>query len=387
MEARRARSRRLRAALRGPAGRRRRAHLCRGPGALRPRPARPGVLGRRLRAAGAAGGRVRGAGLSSAWPMIPSATACRGRVARASPGSGAGAFRARRRRFGANALFARRRHRRAQRPGAEGGARPAQGPADEGGADVRHRARPAAAGVRRTNWPSCRPTPRPWAAPSCAGAWPPSWARTGRRSSPSFDLDAGRRRLARPGAPRGRASTAAPLAVKLQYPEMQSAVESDLGAAARADGARAASCSARSTPARSPPRSASASARSSTTSTRPRPWRSTAASSPAATTSPRPTPSTELSTGRLLTMDWLEGRGPDGLQGRRPGDPQPHRAAAVRGLVDAADPHRRHPRRPAPRQLQLRRRGAAAAEPAGLRLHPHLPAGLRRRRGASSTAP
>ncbi len=90
-----------------------------------------------------------------------------------------------------------------------------------------------------------------------------------------------------------------------------------------------------------------------------------------------PEPVGELSTGRLLTMTWLRGPRPHRLRGRRPGNPQPHRAAAVRGLVDAADPHRRHPRRPAPWQLHVRGRGGAA-EPAGLRLHPHLPAQLRR---------
>ena len=91
-----------------------------------------------------------------------------------------------------------------------------------------------------------------------------------------------------------------------------------------------------------------------------------------------PAPHPSLSTGRLLAMDWMDERRPDLVQDRRSGDPQPGGAAAVRGLVVPAYPHRRHPRRPAPGQLQLHPR-SRAAEPAGLRLHTGVSAGVRRR--------
>ena len=182
MEARRADPVGFAPALRGPARRRRHADLRRGPRALRPRPPPAGLLGRRLRAAGAAGGRVRGAGLSP-WTAIPNGTGSRA-AWRASPGSGAGLSGAAAS-FGANALLAAGRRRRAQRPGAQGGARPPQRPADEGGADVRHRARPAAAGVRRRAGRAADQRPAHGRRRSSAGGWPPSWARTGGPASPT----------------------------------------------------------------------------------------------------------------------------------------------------------------------------------------------------------
>ena len=74
----------------------------------------------------------------------------------------------------------------------------------------------------------------------------------------------------------------------------------------------------------------------------------------------------ELSTGRLLTLDWLEGRRAARAQGRRSRDPQPPRHRDVHGLVVAVQPLRRDPRRSASRQLHgVRRR---RARPAGINL-------------------
>ena len=80
----------------------------------------------------------------------------------------------------------------------------------------------------------------------------------------------------------------------------------------------------------------------------------------------------ELSTGRLLTMSWLEGEPLLTFKDRRPGDAQPPGAQHVPGLVPALLRLRRDPRRPASRQLH----GPPGRrhQPAGLRLHPHLPA-------------
>ena len=107
-------------------------------------------------------------------------------------------------------------------------ARRAEGPADEGGAAAGHHSRCAAAGICDASWRSCRPTRRRWAGPSCAGAWRPSWGRTGRRSSSSFDKEASfaaslgqvHRAILPDGRRRG--------GCKLQYPDMASALEADL---------------------------------------------------------------------------------------------------------------------------------------------------------------
>ena len=89
----------------------------------------------------------------------------------------------------------------------------------------------------------------------------------------------------------------------------------------------------------------------------------------------------ELSTDRLLTLDWLEGRrllehvNADLATRNRLG----HRD--VHGLVVVVQPLRRDPRRPASRQLQRVRRGRPARrhQSPGLRLHPHLSVEIRRR--------
>ena len=59
-------------------------------------------------------------------------------------------------------------------------------------------------------------------------------------------------------------------------------------------------------------------------------------------------------------MTWLEGRGLMDFTESGPGDPQPDRLAAVRGLVDATDPAGRDPWRPASRQLYVCRRSRRA---------------------------
>ena len=93
----------------------------------------------------------------------------------------------------------------------------------------------------------------------------------------------------------------------------------------------------------------------------------------------------ELSTGRLLDARLARRRPPARTQGRHARRAQPSRQGDVHRLVAAVQPLRRHPRRPASRQLHgLRREGQAGRhQSARLRLHPHLPAELRRRRGRS----
>ena len=75
--------------------------------------------------------------------------------------------------------------------------------------------------------PSCRATPRRWAGPSSSGAWTRNWAPIGRRNSqPSSTIRPPLLRSARCIVP--ARSTARRSACKLQYPDMQSAVEADL---------------------------------------------------------------------------------------------------------------------------------------------------------------
>ena len=76
-------------------------------------------------------------------------------------------------------------------------------------------------------------------------------------------------------------------------------------------------------------------------------------------------------------------------QGRRARRAQSARHGDVHRLVGAVQPLRRDPRRSASRQLHgVRREGRARRhQPARLRLHPHLPAEVRRRRGRSLQRP
>ncbi len=92
----------------------------------------------------------------------------------------------------------------------------------------------------------------------------------------------------------------------------------------------------------------------------------------------------ELSTGRLLTMDWMNGRKLLEHKDDALGRAQPARHRHVHRLVVSVQPLRRHPRRSASRQLHGVRRAKGQAgrhQSARLWLHPHFPAELRRRRG------
>ena len=231
---------------------------------------------------------------------------------------------------------------------------------------------------------------------------PMGWAFVKRRMSAELGADwqkkfaelrapAGRGRLARPGASRARRSTASELACKLQYPDMQSAVEADLSQLELLFAHPPAHGPGDRHHARSPRRSARGCARSSTTSARPSTSRSIATCSPASDAIRVPAVWPELSTRRLLTLDWLEGSKLLELQGRRRSTTRNRLAHRhVHGLVVSVQPLRRHPRRPASRQLHGVRRDDGEAgrhQSARLWLHPHLPAELRRRRGRSLSRP
>ena len=261
--------------------------------------------------------------------------------------------------------------RRARRP---------QGAADEGGAASRHHSRRAAAGICRASCPSCRATRRRWAGRSCAGAWRPS---SGADWQSKFAASSTRRRLPPRSARCTRASamTARRWPCKLQYPDMQSAVEADLNQL-RMLFALHKRMDRRSTPPRSSPRSPRGCARNWTIDARGRAHRALrrylrrrAARSACRDVVP------ELSTRRLLTMGWLEGGHAPRLQGRAAGGTQHASRARCSGPggsrsahygVIHGDPHlgnytifdedgrgRRH-------------------QPARLWLHPHLSAELRR---------
>ena len=166
----------------------------------------------------------------------------------------------------------------------------------------------------------------------------------------SFEQRGGARRLARARCTAPPRSTATALACKLQYPDMASAVEADLRQL-RWRWASTSATTARSRPPKSMPRSPTGCARSSITSARPRICGSMAKSS---RTSPgrgarRLIP--ELSTGRLLTMTWLEG-GPILDIAKAP--LKERNEIALRMFRIWYVPFyylRRHPRRPASRQL------------------------------------
>ena len=115
-----------------------------------------------------------------------------------------------------------------------------------------------------------------------------------------------RRRFARPGASRALGSTAEALACKLQYPDMQSAVEADLRSSNGSLRSAAAS-TARSTPPRSARKSARACARSSITEREAKHVALYRAMLDGIDIVRVPRAWPELSTGRLLTLDWLDG--------------------------------------------------------------------------------
>ena len=269
--------------------------------------------------------------------------------------------------------------------GTRRGARRAQGPDHEGGAAAGHHSGRAAAGIRRR----ADQAAEPGAADGLGLRQAPHERRARRRLAEEvreLRAPAGGRRLARPGASRAARSTARTLACKLQYPDMQSAVEADLqqlqllfairrridpaidtSEIAKEIGARAARgarLSPRGQARRALPRHAGGRAtrsacRASGPSCRPAGCSPSTGSRAAACSTTRTTPLA---------------------------DAQPARHRDVHGLVVAVQPLRRHPRRSASRQLHgvRRRQGRAGRhQPARLRLHPHLPAELRRRRGRS----
>ncbi len=90
---------------------------------------------------------------------------------------------------------------------------------------------------------------------------------------------------------------------------------------------------------------------------------------------------TELSTKRLLTMTWLDGRPLMTAAGGGPaaGGAQPHRGGAVPRLVRAVLPLRRDPWRPASGQLPGA--GGRDGEPAGFRGDPGVSSRISRKRG------
>jgi len=147
----------------------------------------------------------------------------------------------------------------------QGGARRHQGTADEGGSSFSPPFPTLCLGNTPTSLCSSRPTRRRWAGRSSSAAWRASSAPIGRSGS---GVSSARRRAASLGqvhravAPDGRA-----LACKLQYPDMQSAVEADLSQLKLVMSSTSAT-TAPSRPARSTPRSPTGCAKSSTTGAR-----------------------------------------------------------------------------------------------------------------------
>ena len=154
----------------------------------------------------------------------------------------------------------------------------------------------------------------------------------------------------------------APLACKLQYPDMQSAVEADLEPARMAVRHPSPHGSRRSTPPRSPRRSARACARSSTTAAKPSTPRSIGRCS-ADESDPRPGSLAGAFDRTAADARLARRQAAADAQGRRSRDPQPHRDRDVHGLVVSVQPLRRHPRRSASRQLHGVRRWREGGTP------------------------
>ena len=259
----------------------------------------------------------------------------------------------------------------------EGGAGRAQGPADEGGAAARHHPRRAAAGICAASWPSCRPTRRPWAGPSCAGAWRPSWGRTGRskfaaastrrpRSPPRSARSIARRcRTAREVA--GQAAVSRHGLGARGRPRPAQAGVRDRPALRSGDPHRRDPCRDHDAPARGARLPARGQARRALPPHAARRARRARARGRAGALD-RPAADHDLArrASRCST-----GRAARRRSKRRAG--RQHVPRLVRAVLFL----RRDPRRPASRQLHgaARRRG----EPDGLRLRPHLPAALRAR--------
>ena len=177
------------------------------------------------------------------------------------------------------------------------------------------------------------------------------------RSSTTFDEDADRRGVDRPGLPRAL-HDGRDVAVKVQYPGVAEAVRADmqnLGLILRlmkSDRARA------STPRRSPRRSASASTRSSTTSSRRRTsarWRAIYRGHPFIVV---PDVVTSLSRERVIVTEFVDGRGFEELKQLPAGGARPHRRDHLPLLLRVHVPPPAVLRRPAPGQLAAARRRA-----------------------------
>ena len=145
---------------------------------------------------------------------------------------------------------------------------------------------------------------------------------------------------------RAIAPTARP-GVKLQYPDMASAVEADL--APTADPARPVHRMDPAIDTREIGRRSATGSRGTRLRARGEAWRSMAilrgraeVRVPESGRSCRPT---------AAELGWLDGRGLLDLHGSAARDPQPHRGGDVQGVVAALRPCRGHSRRPAPREL------------------------------------
>ena len=231
---------------------------------------------------------------------------------------------------------------------------------------------------------ACSRRRRRWARRSCAGACRPSSGPTGASASPSSTSSP-------PPPPRSARCTGPrrlngePLACKLQYPEMASAVETDL-VAARPSVLAASAHRRRDRHARDRARDPRARARGARLRARgegARLYGVMLADRPFVRV---PRVAADLSTRRLLTLQWLDGEKLTAFESA----PQEARDAIAVGLFDAwwrpVPALRRHSRRSASRQLRRRRVGRGRArrsrrQSLRLRLRAHLPAALRRRRG------
>ena len=221
----------------------------------------------------------------------------------------------------------------------------------------------------------------------------PDWAGRFKSFEPQPAASASLGQVHRAVAHDGRA-----LACKLQYPDMQSAVEADLNAAQ--GGVRAARAHEPGHRYRRDPeggvgaaaRGARLRAGSAAHGALRRDLRGRAAH-------PRAGSRARAVDQAAADHDLARGPAAARLQGGAAGGSQRHRARHVPGLVVSVLALRRHPRRSAPRQLHdLRGRGqrdggAAGAWPAGrhqparLRLHPHLPDAVRAGRDRSLHRP
>ena len=263
------------------------------------------------------------------------------------------------------------------------GARRPEGPDHEGGAAARHHPRSAAAGIHHR----ADQAAEPGAADGLGLRQAPHAGRARRRLAEQIRklrASSGGGRFARPGAPRARRTTARNWPASCSTPTCS-----------RRSKPISASCAA----VRHPPalrsgdrhqrddqgNRARGCARNSTIAARPSTSRSTATCSRTTDSIRVPQVWPELSTGRLLTLDWLEGSRLLDAQGRHARRAQSARERDVHRLVVAVQPLRRDPRRSASRQLfgvhdegQARRHQSPR-----LRLHPHLPAEIRRRRRRS----